>query len=143
MSLAYSISPIRGKFFIPTLMSVKLATISMEKYLGVTQGKIMEELKFNVCVNFRFSWLCDTYVSLVKHGMYPKAARIYMMHMVECPVLADKSHVYFDVKYIYLFINFGIHGWTRGCVVVTIIYHALRETTTFETRKLVGYMSPF
>lgn len=65
---------------------------------------VMEELRFNRGPHFHLSWLWETYHTLVEHSMYEEADRVYMLHLVGCNILEDKSHVYVDVKYISLFL---------------------------------------
>lgn len=67
--------------------------------LGVTKAKVLEDFRFNKSVHFLISWLRDRYVELVQHSMYEVVARVYMLHLVGCTILADKSHVYINAKY--------------------------------------------
>lgn len=73
--------------------------------------------------------------------MYEDAAKVYMVHLVGCIILEDNSHVYIDVRYIAMLVELVFHSWAYGCTAMTLLYHALGEATTFETRKHVGYMS--
>lgn len=56
-------------------------------------------------VDFRLSWLRDRYAELVVQSMYEVAARVYMLHLVRYTNLMDKSHVYIDARYMWLFSN--------------------------------------
>lgn len=49
-------------------------------------------------VDFHLSWLWNRYKDLVHRGMYEAAARVYMLHLVGCIILADKSHVLYQCE---------------------------------------------
>lgn len=51
---------------------------------------------------FYFSWLYEIYVLFVEHVMYRGVIRVYIIHLVRCIILEDKSHVYNDVRCISL-----------------------------------------
>lgn len=66
--------------------------------LWVTRGLVFEKFRANRDVHFHLSWLRDKYKNMVEHD-------IYVLHLVICTILADKSHVYIDVTFISLFSN--------------------------------------
>lgn len=43
--------------------------------------------------------------------MYEAAARVYMLPIVGCNILADKSHVLIEARYISIFVDFARHDW--------------------------------
>lgn len=71
--------------------------------------------------------------------MYEAYVRVYMLHFLGCNILAYKSHVYIDARYIWLFINLNHVRWEYGCVALIVLYYALGEEVVFETRKLASY----
>lgn len=75
--------------------------------------------------------------------MYEAAARVYTLHLVGCIILADKSHVYIDAKYMWLFNSLEHCSWARGCATLTVLYPSLGEVIVFYTREFSGYMSLF
>lgn len=75
--------------------------------------------------------------------MYVVADKVYMLHLVACTLFAEKSHVYIDARYMWLFISLDDTNWEWGCAALTILYSALRVVTVFKTRQLAGYLSLF
>ncbi|CAL5209559.1 unnamed protein product [Lathyrus oleraceus] len=75
--------------------------------------------------------------------MYEANARVYMLHLIRCTLLANKSRVYIDAKYMWLFNSLEHCSWELGCVALIILYVSLGEATVFETTQLAGYMSLF
>lgn len=117
--------------------------MTIVQYLGVTEQHMIDEFRHMRGAHFRLSWLQDMYKDLVCEGVYKETAREYMLHLVGCTILAYKSHVYIDVKYMWLFNSLKHFSWAWKCVVLIVLYVSLGEATVFKTRKLAGYMSPF
>ena len=42
----------------------------------------------------------------MQHSIFEDTVRLYMLHLVECTILEDKSHVYIDAIYISLVSDF-------------------------------------
>ena len=57
------------------------------------------------------SWLRERYNEFLLAEMYEDAARVYMLYLVVCTVLADKSHNYIDVRYVWLFCDLNHANW--------------------------------
>lgn len=75
--------------------------------------------------------------------MYEASTRVYMLHLVGYNILADKSLVYIDAKYISLFTKLEHVNWERGCAALMVLYTTLGNVTVFETRQLTYYMCLF
>lgn len=95
--------PLAGSFFTTPHISQELAHMGVVHGLGVTHAHVIYEFRFNIGAHFRLSYLRDRYVDIVHQGMYEASARVYMLHLVGCTILADKSHVYINMKYMWLF----------------------------------------
>lgn len=66
-----------------------------------------------------------------------------MLHLVTCTLFADKSHVYIDAQYLWLFSRLEHISWTWRCGALIIIYASLGVATAFQTKQLAGYLSAF
>lgn len=110
VSPAYSISPLVGSFIAPPLMSVEIAIMSRDVLEGFTRDH-NGEFKFNMGAPFYLSYLQEIYVLMVEHYICKEAAKVYLLHLVGCTILAYKSHVYIDARYIGLFIDLEFHCW--------------------------------
>lgn len=94
--------PLAGSFFTASFISQQLTCITALQDLGVTKEHVIEDFWVNMGAHFRLSWLRDRYDELVRQSMYEAAARVYMLHLIGCIMLMNKSHVYIDTKYIWL-----------------------------------------
>lgn len=93
--------------------------------------------------HFCLPCLRDTYTKMVGQFMYEAVTRVYMLHLVRCTNLLDKSHVYINVRYMSMFSNINHINWAWEYVALGVLYSALGKVTIFEMRQLVGYMSLF
>lgn len=62
------------------------------------------------------SWLRDRYIELVEALINEASRKVYMLHLATCILLADKSHVYIDVLYIWLFSSLDHTIWAWGAL---------------------------
>lgn len=95
--------PLASSFFTVPLISQEVARMNVVHNLGVTEEKVTYEFRTMGDSHFHIPWLWDKYVDLVHQGMYEASARTYMLHLIGCPILADKSHVYINMKHMWLF----------------------------------------
>lgn len=65
--------------------------------------------------------------------MYEEDVRVYMLPLLGCFILVDKSHVYIDTNYISLSYELEHVNWAWMCVALTILYTALREASILKT----------
>lgn len=75
--------------------------------LGVTTIEVTNDFMFNTCAQFCMSCLQDRYTTWVELFTYEAPAKVYLLHIVGCSILADKSYVYINVRYMSLF-NEGV-----------------------------------
>lgn len=54
-----------------------------------------------------------------------------MLHLGGCTILENKSHIYVDVEYMWLFNILEHCSWELGCAALTILYSSLGEATIF------------
>lgn len=66
--------------------------------------------------------------------MYEAVAMVYMLHLIGCIILTDKSHVYINLKYMWMFSNFDHVSGVWRCVALTVLYSTLGDVTIFEIR---------
>ncbi|CAL5205364.1 unnamed protein product [Lathyrus oleraceus] len=106
--------PTTGIFFTTNVINQELACIAAVWNLRVV--KVVGLNKFKECrgANFHMSWLCDRYIELVEALMNEASRRVYMLHLATCILLADKSHVYIDVLYMWLFSSLDHTIWAWG-----------------------------
>lgn len=75
--------------------------------------------------------------------MYEEDDKVYLLHLVGCIILTDKSHLYINVRYISMVTDFVHLDWAWGCVTLTILYTAFWETNVFKNIQFIDYMSLF
>lgn len=92
-----------GRFFTTLVISLSLACMVVLRDLGVSKEVVLEEFEFNSGNHIRMSWLHDGYDELVQAKMYEVAAKMYMLHLVTCTLFTNKSDVYIDARYVWLF----------------------------------------
>lgn len=63
---------------------------------------------------------------------YEATSCVYMLHLVAWTIFVDKSHIYIDAQYMWLFSNLDHASWAWGCTVLIAIYAVLRGATTFD-----------
>ncbi|XP_058734119.1 protein MAIN-LIKE 2-like [Vicia villosa] len=113
------------------------------KDLRVIKESMLEEFKFNRGTHIWITWLRDLYHNLVEAHKYETAARTYMLHLVACILFVDKSRVYNDAQYLWLFSSVEHTSWAWGCTPLTIQYTTFGVANVFETRQLAGYLCIF
>nr|XP_004497273.1 protein MAIN-LIKE 1-like [Cicer arietinum] len=77
-------------------------------------------------------------------GRYDCAARAYLLHLVGCTILADKSFTLVSAKYLFLFQDLDSCGkWAWGPAALVVLYDYLRDSTLPATKQIGGYLSLF
>ena len=94
---------IASRFFTTPVISQSLACMVVVRDLGVIEDIVLEEFEINRGAHLRISWLQDSYDELGGAHMYETSTRVYMLHLVACTLFADKSHIYIDAQYMWLF----------------------------------------
>lgn len=133
--------PIPRRFFMAPVISLSLACFTVVRDLGVSKEAMVEEFDFNRGTHLRMSWLRDRYEELVTAQMYEVVVRVYILHLVVCTLFVDKSGVYIEVRYMWMFSSLDDTNWVWRCAALTILYLTLGVATIFETRQLAGYLS--
>lgn len=95
--------PIIGRLWTTTVISLSLACLTVALDLGVSKEVVLEEFGFNQGAHIRMSWLQDRYEELVAAHSYEVINRMYLLHLVARTLFMDKSDVYIDVRYVWLF----------------------------------------
>ncbi|CAK8565302.1 unnamed protein product [Lathyrus sativus] len=106
---------------------------------------LAEEAK-EVCVcrgpYYRLDWLKKIFVCLRAESIYDCAARAYMLLLLGCTILTDKTFTLVEAKYLPLFENLsscGRYCWGAASLVTLYIY--LRDASFYSCRQLRGYAS--
>lgn len=120
------------------VLSMLLACMIVAQDFGVSEAGVLKEFTFNRGAHLRMFWLRHTYGELVVARSYEVVARLYMLHHT---LFADKSGVYIDAWYVFLFSSLDITSWAWRCAALTILYTVLGVATIFETRQPAGYLS--
>lgn len=109
--------------------------------LQVTDVIMLKKFDFDKGAHLHMSWLRDKYHEFVETHMYKAPTRAYMLHLMVCSLFADKSHVYINARYVWLFRSLESSSWAWGVAALTKLYLTLGVATVFDTRQLVGYLN--
>nr|XP_012573485.1 protein MAIN-LIKE 1-like [Cicer arietinum] len=133
------ISP-HGKFFDASVnMNTNNAAIVAHEYLGATWEKTLVEINYNKCPQYRLQWLCDLYSRLIRTNQFECATRTYMLHLVDSPIFADKTHTRVEAKYISLFIDLDrCQEYSWATAILVFLYDNLGDGAVHDTRQLGG-----
>lgn len=96
--------PLAGSFFSTPIISQDIAHMNDVHHLGVTEEQVVD----------KFRYIKSAHFHLVHQGMCEEVVRVYMLHLLGCTILADKYHVYIDVKYMWLFTRLEHCSWAWG-----------------------------
>lgn len=69
---------------------------------------MLKDFDFNKGAHFRMSWLRDRYKEFIVARRYVVSARVYMLHLVAYTLFVDKSGVYIDVWFVWLFSSLDV-----------------------------------
>nr|XP_012568468.1 protein MAIN-LIKE 1-like [Cicer arietinum] len=80
--------------------------------------------------SYSFEWLKEVFFKKLHEGRYDCAARAYLLHLVGCTILADKSFTIVSAKYLFLFQDLDTCGkWAWGPAAPVVLYDYLRDST--------------
>nr|XP_027187867.1 protein MAIN-LIKE 1-like [Cicer arietinum] len=137
--------PCTGEFFTPPAnVNEDLAIAAAVELLGVTYDEAVTETRTNRGASYSFEWLKEVFYKKLHEGRYDCAARAYLLHLVGCTILADKSFTLVSAKYLFLFQDLDSCGkWAWGPAGLVVLYDYLRDSTLAATKQIGGYLSLF
>lgn len=107
------------------VISPLLASLTIASDLGVSEVVMLKEFDFDRGFHLRMFWLRDMYEELVVTWMYEVVAMVYMLHLVACTLFSNKSSVYINARYMWMFSSLDVTNWAWGCMALTILYTTL------------------
>ena len=108
---------VRGSFYIPPMMDPDIAISYLQALLGCTYEEARKETHDMRGAHMSIEFLMRTYEQRVFDGQWDCAARALIMLLLACTILADKSHIYIDIKYLDLVRDLGAVGSCHGLVL--------------------------
>nr|XP_004505807.1 protein MAIN-LIKE 1-like [Cicer arietinum] len=137
--------PCYGEFFTPPANVNEDLTIAADvELLGVAYDEALTETKTNRGASYSFEWLKVVFFKQLREGRYECTLRTYLLHLVGCTILADKSFTVVSVKYLFLFQDLDICGkWAWGPIALVVLYDYLRDSRLPATKQIGGYLSLF
>jgi hypothetical protein len=135
--------PISGASFSPPeKMDTNTARACVMSLLGVSYANAMSEMNRTKRSHLRLSWLRKIYAEKCAEQQWEHASRAFLLHLVGCTILADKSHAFVDIKYLELFRDLNNCGnWSWGSVALTILYKYLGDASMYYTKQIGGYIT--
>ncbi|XP_073222330.1 uncharacterized protein [Cicer arietinum] len=111
--------PCTGEFFTPPAnVNEDLAIAAAVELLGVTYDEAV-------------------FYKKLYEGRYDCAAKAYLLHLVGCTILADKSFTLVSAKYLFLFQDLDSCGkWAWGPAALVVLYDYLRDSTFLQPNRL-------
>nr|XP_004487867.1 protein MAIN-LIKE 1-like [Cicer arietinum] len=123
--------PCTGEFFTPPAnVNEDLAIVVVVELLGVAYDEAVTETRTNRGASYSFEWLKEVFFKKLHERRYDCAARAYLLHLVWCTTLADKSFTLVSAKYLFLFQDLDSCGkWAWGSAALVVLYDYLRDKT--------------
>ncbi|KAK2358491.1 protein MAIN-LIKE [Trifolium repens] len=134
--------PIRGEFYTPRSLTEEEAAALGAELFGVNIQYVATETRKQRGGYFSQQWLFDIFKMQCMVRNYDCAARAYMLLLVGCTILTDKSFTRVDAKYLTMFATLSTCGrfsWAAAALVC--LYDNLNDASMFNTKGLAGYLS--
>jgi hypothetical protein len=134
--------PIRGEFYTPRSLTEEEAAALGAELFGVNLQYVATETRKQRGGYFSQQWLFDIFKMQCMVRNYDCAARAYMLLLVGCTILTDKSWTRVDAKYLPMFATLSTCGrfsWAAAALVC--LYDNLNDASMFTTKGLAGYPS--
>nr|XP_012570460.1 protein MAIN-LIKE 1-like [Cicer arietinum] len=135
--------PCYEEFFTPPAnVNKDLAIAAAVELLGVAYDEAVTETRTNRGASYSFEWLKAVFFKQRCDERYDCATRAYLLHLVGCSILADKSFTLVSAKYLFLFQDLDTCGkWAWGPAALVVLYDYLRDNTLPATEHIGGYLS--
>nr|XP_004509803.1 protein MAIN-LIKE 1-like [Cicer arietinum] len=136
--------PCHGKFFTPPAnVNEDLAIAAFVELLGVDYDEVVTETRINRGASYSFEWLKAVFLKQLHKGRHNCATGAYLLYLVRCTILADKSFTFVSAKYLFLFQDLDTCGkWPWGPAAL-VLYDYLRDGTLPARKQIGGYLSLF
>nr|XP_027193298.1 protein MAIN-LIKE 1-like [Cicer arietinum] len=103
-----------------------LAIAAAVELLGVAYDEAVTETRTYRGASYSFEWLKEVFFKKLHEGRYDCAAKAYLLHLVGCTILVDKSFTLVSVKYLFLFQDLDTCGkWAWRPTALVVLYHYL------------------
>nr|XP_004506564.1 protein MAIN-LIKE 1-like [Cicer arietinum] len=135
--------PCYGEFFTPPAnVNEDLAIVAAVELFRVAYDEAVTETRTNRGASYSFEGLKAVFFKQLRDGRYDCAMRAYLLHLVGCTILADKSFTLVSAKYLFLFQDLDTCGkWAWGPTALVVLYDYLRDSTLPATKQIGGYLS--
>nr|XP_027191825.1 protein MAIN-LIKE 1-like [Cicer arietinum] len=128
--------PCYGEFFTPPANVNEDLAIAAAVELGVAYDEAVTETRTNIGASYSFEWLKVLFFKQLREGRYECATRAYLLHLVGCTILADKSFTLVSAKYLFIFQDLDTCGkWACGPAAL-VLYDYLRDNTLPATKQI-------
>ncbi|GAU47848.1 hypothetical protein TSUD_404250 [Trifolium subterraneum] len=133
--------PVRGVFYMYVPVSMEETAALATELLGVPYEVAYLETSRQRGETFTKQWLYDCWQrNLHMYHRYDCAARAYLMLLVGCTILTDKSYTRVNAKWLSMFRDLSIlnrFSWASAALVC--LYDNLNDASMFATHALAGY----
>ncbi|GAU24733.1 hypothetical protein TSUD_355620 [Trifolium subterraneum] len=131
----------RGIFYTPVPVSMEEAAALATELLGVPYEEAYLETSRQRGGTFTQQWIYDCWQrNLHMYHIYDCAARAYLLLLVGCTILTDKSYTRVNAKWLPMFRDLSTlnrFSWVSAALVC--LYDNLNDASMFTTHALAGY----
>ncbi|GAU51990.1 hypothetical protein TSUD_417930 [Trifolium subterraneum] len=133
--------PVRGIFYTPVAVSMEEATTLATELLGVPYEEAYLETSRQRGGTFTQQWIYDCWQrNLHMYHRYDCAARAYLLLLVGCTILTDKSYTRVNAKWLPMFRDLStLNRFSWASVALVCLYDNLNDASIFTTHALAGY----
>src|ERR1051325_2673328 len=135
--------PIRGELVDPAEGFTDNDAIRLAiDLMGVSLEEIAEEVQFCRGPYYRLDWLKIIFERQRAASRFDCAARAYMMVLLGCTILTDKTFTLVEAKYLSLFRDLdGCGRYCWGAAALVNLYRYLGDASFYSCKQLGGYAS--
>ncbi|GAU49002.1 hypothetical protein TSUD_382710 [Trifolium subterraneum] len=133
--------PVRGIFYTHVLVSMEEATALATELLGVPYEVAYLETSRQRGGTFTQQWVYDCWQrNLHMYHRYDCAARAYLLLLVGCTILTDKSYTRVNAKWLPMFRDLStLNKFSWASAALVCLYDNLNDASMFTTHALAGY----
>ncbi|GAU35365.1 hypothetical protein TSUD_57140 [Trifolium subterraneum] len=133
--------PVRGIFYTPVPVSMEEAAALATELLGVPYEVAYLETSRQRGGTFTQQWVYDCWQrNLHMYHIYDCAARAYLLLLVGCTILTDKSYTRVNAKWLPMFRDLStLNKFSWASAPLVCLYDNLNDASMFTTHALAGY----